>query len=214
MLHVITTILIPIHSEWMCKILNGDKLIEVRRGLVLYNVLKKAERYGVEVEFLAYVTKAKPYLDYIEDDCLSENYQLDYDKLIHKPNMDDDELSYNDMVLWMREARKDGSLYSEHYYNLNGKVVARFKAKAEVIEQMEDNVFEPNNYQTETLSMQELLHESRLEYKQLDAYLQGKQGTALHIEDLEIFDEPKTLADYGLKRAPESWCYANAKEGK
>lgn len=31
-------------------------------------------------------------------------------------------------------------------------------------------------------------------------------------KQLKIFDKSKTLADYGLKRAPESWCYA--KEAK
>ncbi len=36
----------------------------------------------------------------------------------------------------------------------------------------------------------------------------ASKGTALHIKDLEIFDKPKTLADYGLKYSPQSWAYA------
>ena len=37
-------------------------------------------------------------------------------------------------------------------------------------------------------------------------------GTALHIKELEIFDKPKNLADYGLKRSPQSWGYAKKGE--
>lgn len=221
------TIIIAIRPEWACKILNKDKKIEVRKGLALYNALKKAEEKGEEVEFLMYVTKAKPYLDYIEDDCLSENYQLDHDKLekLPKPKRgmteDDplfDDYTYNDMVLRMREARKDGSLYSEHYYNLNGKVVARFRANAQRI-----RLKQPRDYDDwggyyyigrggDLVTEIELGAMSCLYHEQLDGYLQGKPGTALEISGLEILDEPKPLSDFGLKRGPQSWCYAKKGE--
>lgn len=210
-------IIISIRPEWACKILNRDKTIEVRKGLALYNALKRAEEKGEEVEFLMYVTKAKPYLDYIEDDCLSKNYQLDYDKLkkLPKPKKgmteDDplfDDYTYNDMVLRLREARKDGSLYSENYYNLNGQVVARFKATwfEEIGCYTMGKTY--RYYHSDYTDELKLLEKSCLSEEQIDAYLQGKEGTALRIEDLEIFDKPKDLADYGLKRAPQSWGYA------
>ena len=219
------SIVISIRPEWACKILNGEKSIEVRKGLALYNALKKAEERGEEVEFLMYVTTAKPYLDYIEqydDDSgywYQGEYQLDYDKLKKLPKRkkgmteDDplfDDYTYNDMVLSMRKARKDGSLYSEHYYNLNGKIVARFKAKAEEIN------YDHNEYEqwfaTRSMNEWELYERSGLDYAQLVDYLTDGQGTALHIEDLEIFDKPKTLADYGLKYSPQSWGYAKKGE--
>ena len=165
-------IIIAIRSLWACKILNGEKSIEVRKGLALYNVLKRAEEKGEQVEFLMYVTKAKPHLK------TNQSHSTFY--------FTEDSLS-----------------------NLNGKVVARFKAKAEVIN------YDHNEYEqwfaTHSMNEWELYERSGLDYAQLDDYLTDGQGTALHIEELEIFDKPKTLADYGLKRAPESWCYA--KEG-
>ena len=38
----------------------------------------------------------------------------------------------------------------------------------------------------------------------------GKQysgGWAWHIENLKIYDHPKPLSKFGLKRPPQSWCY-------
>lgn len=218
------SIVIAMRSLWACKILNEDKKIEVRKGLALYNALKKAEERGEEVEFLMYVTTAKPYLDYIEqydDDSgywYQGNYQLDYDKLkkLPKPKKgmteDDplfDDYTYNDMVLSTRKARKDGSLYSEHYYNLNGKVVARFTLKKCERIEVEGPWYE-RYYYTETCTEDDLLTGARL--MGLEGYLQGNYGTALHISNIDPFDKPKTLADYGLKRAPQSWAYS--KENK
>lgn len=214
------SVIISIRPEWACKILNGEKSIEVRKGLALYNALKKAEERGEEVEFLMYVTKAKPYLDCIEDHYLLKHFKLDYDKLIRKPFMDED-FSYNDMVLQVRKNRKAGLFYSEHYYNLNGKVVARFKAKAEEIKiNVNDDCpywkVDHMTFATMSLSQRELLERACLGYYDLCSYTgvknneqDGKSvGTALHIKELEIFDKPKTLADYGLKYSPQSWAYA------
>lgn len=54
----------------------------------------------------------------------------------------------------------------------------------------------------------ELCDRACLDRGELLDYLGDKIGYAWHISNLEIFDKPKTLADYGLKRAPQSWCYA------
>lgn len=161
------SIVIAMRSLWACKILNGDKKIEVRNGLALYNALKKAEEKGEEVEFLMYVTKAKPHLK------TNQSHSTFY-------------------------------LTEDSLNNLNGKVVDKFKAKAEVIKYG----LWTDHYMTVSMPCRLLLEKSCLQLDQLDDYLLGGKGTALHIRDLEIFDKPKTLADYGLKRAPESWCYA------
>ncbi|MGN1117140.1 MAG: hypothetical protein ACI4RU_00870 [Acutalibacteraceae bacterium] len=34
-------------------------------------------------------------------------------------------------------------------------------------------------------------------------------GWALRISKLKIYDKPKELSEFGLKRAPQSWCYVN-----
>lgn len=162
-------IIISIRPEWACKILNGDKKIEVRKGLALYNALKRAEERGEEVEFLMYVTKAKEHL--------------------YRDKHGERKFFYH---------KNYGDAYS-------GKVVARFKGDAGRIYGVDDMGI---LYEGDGMSCETILTESRLTFKQLDDYLLGGKGTALHIEDLEIFDKPKTLADYGLKRAPESWGYA------
>ena len=193
------SIVIAMRSLWACKILNGDKKIEVRKGLALYNALKKAEERGEEVEFLMYVTKAKPYL--LDRRVVSNG---EYEAITLR-EMHDENSTVN-------ITPKSGCV-------LNGKVVARFKAKAEEIKyrfvRHSFDEYATVTFVTETLSQRKLLMQSCLPYFDLRTYLgienerDGKSvGTALHIEDLEIFDKPKTLADYGLKRAPESWCYA------
>jgi len=160
------TIVISIRPEWACKILNGEKSIEVRKGLALYNALKKAKEKGEEVEFLMYVTTAKPHLK------TNQSHSTFY-------------------------------LTEDSLRNLNGKVVAKFKGDAGRIDVDDMGIL----YEGDGMSCETLLHGSRLTFKQLDDYLLGGKGTALHIRDLKIFDKPKTLADYGLKRAPQSWGY-------
>ena len=38
-------------------------------------------------------------------------------------------------------------------------------------------------------------------------YGKGKTLYGWHISDLKIYDEPKELSEFGLKRPPQSWCY-------
>ena len=186
------TIIISVRPEWARHILNGEKTIEIRRGLALYNALKKAEEKGEDVEFHMYVTKAKPYLDFIEE--------YDFDGYI---------LFEGEYAL-----RRYGSFDSEPYCNLNGKIAARFKAKAEAIKYHNNRDLDDwcgyyiDRGEKIGIGEIELCESSCLNRRELDDYLQEKRGTALHIEDLRIFGTTKTLADYGLKRAPQSWCYA------
>ena len=41
-------------------------------------------------------------------------------------------------------------------------------------------------------------------------YTEGHKGSVYgwHISDLIIYDKPKDLSDFGMKRSPQSWCYA------
>ncbi len=173
------SIVIATRSLWACKILNGEKKIEVRKGLALYNALKRAEERGEEVEFLMYVTKDGKRPIYLP-------WEFD----IHE---------------------KNGEYVADcDFAKGNGKVVAKFNAKAEVI--CYDHDEREEWYATRSMNERELYERSGLDYKQLDDYLQGKESTALHIRNLEPLPEPKTLADYGLKRAPQSWAYAKKGE--
>lgn len=181
------SIVISIRPEWACKILNGEKKIEVRKGLALYNALKKAEERGEEVQFLMYVTKAKPYL--------AEIYDYDHDA------------TCSETIFAIAGQGISESEIENEYGELNGKVVARFKAKAEVIYYQwhaRKNCIE-SGYHTATMSNTELLKRACLWSHHLEKYF-GKTkvdidvdnaiGTALHIEDLEIFDKPKELGEF------------------
>ena len=190
------TIVISIRPEWAREILNRHKTIEVRRGLALYNALKKAEDNGEEAEFHMYVTKDKKnLLVEASSDRLGEWFAT------IAPN-------HKETIPGFVEIGEP----------LNGMVVARFKAKAETIKYHNHrNLDDWDGYCIDRgekigIGEIELCESSCLNHRQLDDYLQEKDGTAIRIRDIKVFDKPKTIADYGLKRAPQSWCYA--KEAK
>ncbi len=58
-----------------------------------------------------------------------------------------------------------------------------------------------------------LNEKSCLSNDEIDMYLQDKQGYAWHISDLQIYDKPKELSEFGLTRPPQSWCYVEELEG-
>lgn len=104
----------------------------------------------------------------------------------------------------------------------NGKVVARFYCdKVEEIDSVYD-MFGDDYYFTETTNQDNLLNKSCLTFIELDKYVEKEKGYAIHISQLEIFDEPKELSEFSIKvfphrkdnlmtryltRAPESYCY-------
>lgn len=180
------SILISIRPEWVAKILNGEKTIEVRKkfpkGYVGW-VYIYATKQGI-------LAKIKNVWRYIK----GKNYNP--------------------------------------YFGYQGKVVARFWV--DKVGWFSKEIFgtyeEPFTY-----NQDDLLKKSCLTEKELDIYLQGKNGYAIHIAKLEIFDKPKELKDFkayigareisvkkystkeiiiaygkplkSLTRAPQSWCY-------
>ena len=52
-----------------------------------------------------------------------------------------------------------------------------------------------------------VIESARLTEKQLIAYANGRPCYAWEIENVVIYEEPKPLADFGIKKAPQSWCY-------
>lgn len=46
---------------------------------------------------------------------------------------------------------------------------------------------------------------------EIKKYLKGKIGLGWHIDNLVIYETPKTLEDFGMKRPPQSWCYVYGK---
>lgn len=83
--------------------------------------------------------------------------------------------------------------------SLNGKVVAECEVETEEIRLNEyrDEYDEWDyEYDTPTLSNDELLDKSCLNNDELDNYITNKHAYALHIKNLKIFDNPKLLRTY------------------
>ena len=134
------------------------------------------------------------------------------------------------------------------YEKLNGKVVAKFTLnKVEEIKFFEEFVY-PNGYEDydgEWVDTSEIyknvhyinngtLQKTCLSYEELQNYLGKKNGCAIHINDLEIFDKPKEISEikhivtkqnyfYGCKtykeyfakpltKAPKNFCYVEINE--
>lgn len=59
----------------------------------------------------------------------------------------------------------------------------------------------------------DLLNKACLSYDYLHKYVgSGGRFYGWHISDLVIYDEPKRLSEFGLKRPPQSWCYVKEEQ--
>lgn len=98
--------------------------------------------------------------------------------------------------------------YCDHNspHRLNGKIVASFDCeKVEKIVATKWSVCcGCVYYQFET---KDLLRKSCLEYTYLCDYLENKEGYAIHISNLEIFDEPKEVCEYKGECINKKWSY-------
>ena len=102
--------------------------------------------------------------------------------------------------------------YNEHYwtqkhYNgnhtLNGKVVAKFTLNK--VEKLD--IPYPAYFHEVAEKYAHIVEEGGVSLHELHRYFGTKTGYALHIDNLEIFPQPLSLSDFGLKRASQSWCY-------
>ena len=188
------SIILSVQPQWLAKILNGEKTIEIRKSA--------PKEFPCEVYL--YCTIGKPYLNQhkgtpFEDGQLHTSYILQ-----------DCPLNFEEHT-------------SKHLsaINLNGKVVAKFtlnkvdKVRPDRFIGLQDGfIFEGSSN----------LRETCLTHQELEKYLSPKMiGFALHIDDLVIFDKPMELGEFQHKpkwavnefsnvletitRAPQSWQY-------
>lgn len=171
-------ILMSIKPQWVAKILNGEKTVEIRKRF------------------------PSDYVGWVYIYCTKEN---DLFK------------SYIRMGYCTTRSTADNIKY-----NGKGKVVARFWCdKVEEITTRQDRFKEFMFYET-SLDTNDLCKQSCLDYNELDNYLYGEKGYAIHITKLEIFDKPKEISEFRvycythplgidikipLTRAPQSWGY-------
>ncbi len=212
------SILISIKPEWVEKILNGEKTIEVR---------KTAPKCGLPVEVYIYCAKNKLHyrsgaLVFNKDDCFKRSVDGTY--------------KYGDSVELM--GYSPDYPYDENNF-LNGKVVAKF-----TLRKVEDvlHVEWPylcntlmSDYRTKSLIPSKFYDAACLSPLEIVRYGNiGKPLFAWHISDLEIFDRPRGLCEFHtnvkkeppeellcpecgkpmeyyeykyLKKAPKSWQY-------
>lgn len=192
-------ILISIHPEWCCKLMNGDKKTEVRRGTALYNAINRLVKEQGKAPCLIYCTKGQHYL--VDKRVVSDGkYEV---------------CSLADL----KDSNKTVCITPKSDCILNGKVVAEFEAEPDRIFNVrygadEDECDQEHGYETPMLGCDELERSSCLEYDQLLEYLgrewaDGYIGTAIHVKQgtMKAFDKPKDLSEYGVKCSPQSFMY-------
>ena len=200
------SILLSIRPEWVEKILNGEKTIEVRK------------QFPKDYVGWVYIYCTK---DYKRDLYFDKQFDKSYFK-----NSKDDQTAYefclkmktlNGKVVarfWCDKVETISLPYT--YFGTNKWVSCENE----------------RTLQTETIDEQELLKKSCISEEQIYKYLNFKKspkqvGYAIHISKLEIFDEPRELSEfkfwkdkseYGcwyenkLTKAPQNYCYIEGEE--
>ena len=83
-----------------------------------------------------------------------------------------------------------------------GKVVFKFRCH-----EAREISWQIGLHELEQQSFSNFLDKCCLSYFELNDYLNMENGYAIHISDLEIFDEPKELSEFKRKKAPQNFCY-------
>ena len=146
------------------------------------------------MKLLLYCTKSKPYMTIADVMHNDQNFHTEYATLFN--------YSKEDAV------RCFGELY-------NGKVVAECDFE---VEEFVNPYFPKGSFVTHSITYEKFLEQSCLTENELKKYINnGNRGYAIHIENLNIFDEPrelKTLYQYShyntcIKNTPKNMmnCY-------
>lgn len=91
---------------------------------------------------------------------------------------------------------------SKIFQRWNGKVIGEFVCKA--ILPISITYSDTNS----RLALREFPYTCLTDKEIMDYLGNGKTGYGWLISDLTIYDKPKDLSDFGMKRPPQSWCYA------
>ena len=178
------SVLISIKPKWCELIAMGKKTVEVRKT-----------RPKLETPFKCYIYCTKPS---IKHRTICGCMVLNDDELYRHPKQG---IKYGDSIELM--CCDD---YDENNF-LNGKIIGEFvcdeiikffNVSADKWEYLAGNVHE--NLKRIVTQEALLTEEQMLNYG-------GKYGWK--ISQFQLYDEPKKLSDFGLKRPPQSWCSNN-----
>ena len=192
------SILISIRPEWVAKILNGEKILEIR---------KSKPQCELPIDVYIYCTKEQGLI--YEDTHINGEYQDFRYYCVPK------------------------SVEEQSEYKGSGKVVARFCLKKVEKFEYETCSRDISGYWLENGEPLNL-KPSCLTYEEMFNYIKSGVGYAWHIDNLEIFDNPRELGEFEylkkfqyeenmhpcprnryetwyekrpLTKAPNSWCY-------
>ena len=161
-------LLISIHPQWVELILNLIKKDEIRKGTAIGKAINKLiEEQGVAPTFIY---------------CTKDNKQ----KLCYVPATETFYCYPKDNFI-AKQCDRMGLTF-------NGKVLARFNATAEHIE-YETCSRDISGWWKDDGKMYDH-KDACLTYKEMFDYIGADEGTAIHINDLEIFDKPKDISEF------------------
>ena len=194
-------IMISIKPRWCALIMNGDKIVEVRKGTALYKATQKLiDKYGY-AEIYVYCSKDE-YLYRTNKGYIASKKPLTVGK---------------------------GTEYTFAYSD-EGKVLFKFRCYKEeevkfIMDYIYGGYYNTNSYANEKCFERDCC----LTIKELDNYINKNNlnkrdnvAYALHISNLEIFDKPKELCEFSncdkypytkyIGKAPQNFCYIESEE--
>lgn len=181
------SILISIRPEWVEKIANGIKSIEVRKTAPkAWADYLSGKSFGkpTPIDVYIYCTKAKN--------------KRKFTKII--PPFVARKMEEAAKTLEENGCPKPYRMIVGRHCFSDGKVVAKFRMKNCL--KLHHDLFAYGRW-----ARASIVKASRLTDEELENYANGKDFYAWAISDLEIFDEPIPLAALGAESAPQSWAY-------
>lgn len=178
-------ILLPIHPEWCCKLMNGDKETEVRRRTALYNAINNLIKEQGKAPCLIYCTQG--------NGCITSGYTPSGKTYVYFPK---GHSSFSGKVIAQFEASAE-EIFSEGLENGCGSYNYSFYTEEinDIREKSCLDEFELCDYLGKKRGGEVV-------------------GTAIHVKrgSMRTNGFPKNLSDYGIKRAPQSFMYVEAAE--
>ncbi len=166
-----------IKPKWCKLIASGEKTIEVR---------KTKPKLNTPFKCYIYCTKAKDFFS------IGDGVYAASDELYRLPT---GEIKFGDSfelpANWVDKYDKDNFL--------NGKVIGEFVCD-EILQFNQDDYDYPNYDISD-----DDLNRTCLSQEDLYKYGNGKTLYGWHISDLVIYDKPKDLSEFQIKRPPQSW---------
>lgn len=217
-------IMMSIKPQWVEKILNGEKTIEIRKifpkdyvGWVYIYCTKSRQAFHGSVSF-GYEDVYKTPKGKWEIGCaMALSCYYPHEEDIYE------KYEANCRVIarfWCDKMEKfdcccvpDKPQLGYQYFIDNGVYKidwSKGNTDGESLKSLEDEsvVFERDDDYIDTMLKNDDFSKMRLIPQQLYEYIGlGHKGYAIHISKLEIFDKPKKLSEFGIKRAPQSWQY-------